>query len=73
MTPLQISEIFTYHPPTPQRAAVHEMIRDMMADVAQTVNGQLPDCREKSLAITAIQEASMWANAALAIHGERHV
>lgn len=60
---------FRHHPPKTQaRIDAHEGVRDRAADFAVWLNASLPECREKSLALTAIQESAMWANAAVAIH-----
>jgi len=58
---------FAYHPP---RNAVtvckHEEIRSEMLRAALVVEETCPEGREKSLAITKLEEAMMWANAAIA-------
>jgi hypothetical protein len=58
---------FNYHPPkSDMRRRQHEMVRADCLSLAETLNEALPDGREKSLAITKIEEAMFWANAALA-------
>jgi hypothetical protein len=57
---------FTYHPPSEDRARAHVMIRESGKTFAEMVNEYTPDGREKSLALTKIEEAVMWANASLA-------
>jgi hypothetical protein len=58
---------FTYHPPKgDDLPARYEAIRNEGLSLAMVINGLAPDSREKSLAITAIEEAVMWANAAIA-------
>lgn len=58
---------FNYHPPsTPARQADHEDIRAVCLEVAMQINWLVPDGREKSLAITKLEEAMFWANAGLA-------
>jgi hypothetical protein len=58
---------FNYHPPlTEDRRETHATIRSELLDVAEWLNEQLPDGREKSLAVTKLEEAMFWANAALA-------
>ena len=60
---------FNYHPPlTDVRRRQHELVRADCLALAQTLDEALPDGREKSLAITKIEEAMFWANAALARH-----
>ena len=57
---------FTYHPPKDDQAIRYEMIRDWGCQFAIAIDGKCPDSREKTLAITHIEEAVMWANAAIA-------
>ena len=45
---------------------LYERLRDEAAMYAHTVNNSMPDGREKALALTAIEEAAMWANKGLA-------
>lgn len=60
---------FTYHPPKLGQPQLYEAIRQTVHDVAIYLNAVVPDSREKSLAITALEEAVMWANAGVARHG----
>lgn len=57
---------FTYHPPTPDQVPVYETIRARGRAFAEWLDAHVPDSREKSLAITNIEQAVMWANAAVA-------
>jgi hypothetical protein len=57
---------FTYHPPKEEQIGQFESIRRTGGGFAQLINELVPDSREKSLAITAIEEAVMWANAGIA-------
>ena len=57
---------FTYHTPDEGKIVKHEKIRDTAFDLAVIINEICPECREQSLAITALEEAVMWANAAIA-------
>jgi hypothetical protein len=68
MREAEIEEIFTYHAPKGNQANDYETIRGRAKDFATCINDLCPESREKSLAITAIQQAVMWANAAKAIH-----
>ena len=65
---------FKFHPATTQeRMLHHELIRDAALDLALTVNSICPDGRELSLAITKIEEAMYWANAAVARQPEQSI
>ena len=70
MTDEEITEIFMYHAPKANQPYLYESIRQQGRDFAHWLNTNIPDSREKSVAITKIQEAVMFANAAVAIHGQ---
>lgn len=57
---------FTYHPPKPGQAEKYEALRSKGKELAELINELVPDSREKSLALTQLQNATMWANAAIA-------
>lgn len=57
---------FTYHAPDDTRVQKHEQIRSECLDMADLLNELLPEGREKSLAITHLEEVMMWSNAAIA-------
>ena len=58
---------FTYHPPKPGQAERYKVIRFWALDFATALDDHaVPDSREKSLALTKIEEAVFWANAAIA-------
>lgn len=69
MTDDDLNNRFTYHPPKPGQPETYQAIRDRAHYLAQLVNESAPESREKSLAITHLEEAVMWANAAIARHG----
>jgi hypothetical protein len=67
--PLQDEEMetrFTYHAPKGDQTKKYEIIREMAKTFATLLSNICPDCRETSLAFTKIEEAVMWANAAIA-------
>jgi len=66
MSPEDIENRFTYHPPKGNQALRYEMIRDRALDFAAYINDNCPDSRELSLAMTHLEDAVMWANAAIA-------
>jgi len=57
---------FTYHPPKGGQANRYEQIRSKAHDFAISLDTFCPDSREKSLAITKLEEVVMWANASIA-------
>lgn len=68
-TPAEITARFAHHPPTTQeRIDAHQEVRGGAEEFAQWLNEILPESREKALALTALQETALWANAAIAIH-----
>jgi hypothetical protein len=60
-----------YHPATPTTVPFFEENRHQAIELALHWDEALPDSREKSLALTALQEALMWANAAVACNSSR--
>lgn len=52
---------FEYQAPTPDHVAKITEVREACKQLHATLL-TLPDCREKSLAITKLEEVSMWAN-----------
>ena len=67
MTNAEIVDRYCYHKPTEQSVKEHEDLRIKFIFLASYLDGLLPNGREKSLAHTALQEASMWAHAAVAL------
>lgn len=59
---------FNHHSPTPVKAAFHESIRRNALELANRLDEKLPPGREKSTAITKLEEVMFWANAAIARH-----
>ena len=62
----QIESAFTYHPPKGDQAQRYVAIRDEAKAFAFHIVETTPASREQSLALTALEEAVMWANAAIA-------
>jgi hypothetical protein len=57
---------FTYHSPTPEQIPKYTGIRAEAAVFARIIEALCPESREKSLALTHLDEAVMWANASIA-------
>lgn len=60
-----ISDLFIPTEPTPQEDAVLRHIRHVIESAASEVNTNIVDSREKSLALTKLEEAMMWASKAV--------
>jgi hypothetical protein len=68
-TPLQVQQrqrAFTYHPPASEQALRYQQIRAGGGGLSELLNSLCPPSRELSLAQTRVEEAVMWANAAIA-------
>ena len=61
-----IARNFTYHKPIGTQQQRYEHIREEAKGLAYLINSACPDSREKSLAMTNLEQAVMWANAAIA-------
>jgi hypothetical protein len=62
----EIANRFTFHPASEVTGRSHKAIRDACYTLAIDLNGLLPESREKSLAITHLEEVMFWGNAAIA-------
>jgi hypothetical protein len=67
-TATQINNNFVHHPPKDGQVERYTAIRENARNLAHMINEECPDSREKSLALTKLEEAVMWANAAIARH-----
>jgi hypothetical protein len=59
---------FIHRAPKDGQPEKYEDIRSGALEMAQYINQICPDSREKSLAITHLEEVVFWANAAIARH-----
>lgn len=64
----ELDRRFDYHSPEgdPWKIERHQLVRQTLKEAAMVVNGATPEGREQSLAITKLEEALLWANAAIA-------
>lgn len=62
----KIENAFTYHAPKEGQPEKYQAIREKAKELAYLIQGLVPDSREKSLAMTKLEECAMWANAGIA-------
>lgn len=60
---------FTYHAPQEGQPEMYVEIREMAKAFAKRLDDLCPDSREKSVAITRLEEVTFWANASIARSG----
>ena len=70
LTDDEIWERFNYHPPSTEGAGRHQELSSLFVAIARRVDDICPPGREKSLAFTKLEEAKMWASAAVARNTE---
>lgn len=67
MSAEDIDHRFAFHPATTaEKVMAHGSVREDCRQLGQLLDEQLPDGREKALAITKFEEVMFWANAAIA-------
>lgn len=62
----QIDNNFRYHAPKEDQIGRYQDIRDEAKRLALLIAMACPNSREKSLALTNLEQAVMWANASIA-------
>lgn len=73
MDAVDINNRFAYHKPTGGKTEYHESVRHHCELLANIIDELVPDGREKSTAITKLEEAMFWANAGIARNPEVEV
>lgn len=67
MAPEDLTNRFSFHPAnSDEKRQAHEDVRAMCLSLAHELNDRVPEGREKSLAITHLEEVMFWSNAAIA-------
>jgi hypothetical protein len=61
-----IDNNFVYHAPKESQPARYQILRDKAKELAEEINLLCPESREKSLAMTNLEQATFWANASIA-------
>jgi hypothetical protein len=56
---------FAYHAPTPDQIEKIALVREALRTAHELLTDAIPASRERSLAITKLEECSMWANKAI--------
>jgi hypothetical protein len=62
----QIENNFRYHAPSPEQIQAYHELREKAKELAYLIEESCPNSREKSVAMTNLETAIMWANAAIA-------
>lgn len=62
----QIENNFSYHAPKEGQPTKYEVIRNKAKELAYLIENEVPNSREKSLAMTNLEQAVFWANAGVA-------
>ena len=69
MTLAELEKIFTFEPLNAERRMAIRIVFAGAYHFARLLYRELPESREKELAITALQESLKWADTAIAIQG----
>jgi hypothetical protein len=69
-TAASLADRFIYHPPSSAGKDRHAALSEKIFSAAMSLDATCPDCREKSLAMTKLEEAKFWASAAVARNPE---
>lgn len=59
-----MEDLFTNRPPTPEQAKILDAITEQMLATGAVLEENLPSSRYRSLAMTKLEECSMWAKKA---------
>jgi hypothetical protein len=66
MPEYDVENVFRYHTPKEGQQARYEQLRNRARNIATLILESCPNSRERSLALTKLEESIMWANAAIA-------
>jgi hypothetical protein len=62
----ELQDLMVYHPPNEDQVARFNTLRADLMNLGATILTQCPPGRERSLAITKLEEVRTWANASVA-------
>jgi hypothetical protein len=68
LTSLDIERTFTYHAPKGDQPARYVELQSRARQMALAIIEWCPESREKSIALTKLEEVSMWANKSIAVN-----
>lgn len=60
---------FEYQAPTPAQTEAIKKVRAAFKELSDLMAETIPNCRERSLAMTNLEQANMWANKAIVFVG----
>lgn len=63
---IDINNRFTYHKPHGDQNQRYVELREQARELALKIHTRCPESRERSLAITNLEQSIMWANASIA-------
>ena len=66
----EIQNRFGYHRATADSAPKHAKVRTLCENFANELDELIPEGRDKSLALTKLQEGMHWANSAIAMEND---
>lgn len=66
MSKVELETRFTYHGPRGNQAERYDFLRGSAKKLAEEILEMTPESREQALALTYLEQAIMWANAAIA-------
>lgn len=69
----ELDRRFDFHAPNDDRKVRHEAVRKHIKTTAQLITALIPAGRECSLALTHLEEAMFWANAAITRESDQTV
>jgi hypothetical protein len=66
MTPEQLENNYSYHAPKGDQTERYQAIREKAKELATLIVETSPNSRERSLALTNLEQSVFWANAGIA-------
>lgn len=66
LTGPELRNRYGYHKATSETGPMHQEIRKKFLELATWIDANLPDGRAKSVALTDLENSSMWSNKAIA-------